>query len=124
FWQRTKTTNPNGNTIFGRSDGLPDPLTEALGTFQHAPLYRLNYDHTLSPTLLLHLGAGYRSNYFFVPSVTTKGQITNYNAEKELGLKGGIENKFFPTMSGFQPKFLVGDVVGNLSLRGHRWDEE
>jgi outer membrane receptor protein involved in Fe transport len=25
----------------------------------------------------------------------------NYNAEKELGLKGGIENKFFPTMSGF-----------------------
>jgi hypothetical protein len=101
FWQRTKTSNPNGNTIFGRSDGLPDPLTEALGTFQNAPLYRLNYDHTISPTLLLHLGAGYRSNYFFVPSVTTKGQITNYNAEKELGLKGGIENKFFPAMSGF-----------------------
>ena len=44
FWQRTKTlSNPNGNTIFGRSDGLPDPLTEALGTFQNAPLYRLNY---------------------------------------------------------------------------------
>ena len=54
FWQQTKTANPNGNTIFGRSDGLPDPLTAALGTFQNAPLYRLNYDHTLSPTLLLH----------------------------------------------------------------------
>src|SRR5688572_14045110 len=99
FWQRTKTENPNGNTIFGQSDGLPDPLTTALGTFQHAPLYRLNYDHTLTPRLLLHLGAGYRSNYFFVPSVTREGTLTNYNAEKELGLIGGIETGFFPPMS-------------------------
>src|SRR3989475_8004951 len=60
FWQRTNTSNPNGNTTFGRSDGLPDPITEILGTFQHAPLYRVNYDHTLTPTVLLHLGAGYR----------------------------------------------------------------
>src|SRR3989442_1535718 len=67
FWQRTKTENPDGNTIFGRSDGLPDPISGVLGTFQTAPLYRLNYDHTITPTILLHLGAGYRSNYFFVP---------------------------------------------------------
>jgi len=100
FWQRTKTSNPDGNTIFGRSDGLPDPLTGALGTFQNAPLYRLNYDHTLTPTLLLHLGAGYRSNYFLVPSVTTKGEITNYDAEAQLGLKGGMSHTWFPTISG------------------------
>jgi len=114
FWQRTKTTNPNGNTIFGRSDGLPDPITEALGTFQTAPLYRLNYDHTLSPTLLLHLGAGYRSNYFFVPSVTRDGKVTNYNAERELGLRGGIENKFFPTMMGF----LATNGTGGMKTIG------
>src|SRR3989441_9238954 len=78
FWQKTKTTNPNGNTIFGRSDGLPDPISEVLGTFQNAPLYRLNYDHTVSPRVLLHLGAGYRSNYFLVPSVTRTGEIVNY----------------------------------------------
>jgi len=99
FWQRTKTTNPNGNTIFGQSDGLPDPLSTVLGTFQNAPLYRLNYDHTLTPRLLLHLGAGYRSNYFFVPSVTRTGELTSFNAEKELGLMGGIETGFFPPMS-------------------------
>jgi len=114
FWQRTKTANPNGNTIFGASDGLPDPLTTALGTFQTAPLYRLNYDYTLSPTMLLHLGAGYRSNDFFVPSVTTKGQITNYNAAKELGLIGGIENKFFPTMSGM----LATNGTGGMKTIG------
>jgi hypothetical protein len=100
YWHRTKTANPDGNTIFGRSDGLPDPISEVLGTFDTAPLYRLNYDHTITPTLLLHLGAGYRSNYFLVPSVTTKGEITNYDAEKELGLKGGMSHTWFPTMTG------------------------
>ena len=100
FWQRTKTANPNGNTIFGASDGLPDPLTTALGTFQQAPLYRLNYDYTLTPTVLLHFGGGYRSNYFLVPSVTTTGEITNYNALTQLGLKGGNEYKWFPTITG------------------------
>jgi hypothetical protein len=118
FWQRTNTRNPDGNTIFGRSDGLPDPISEVLGTFQNAPLYRLNYDYTLSPTLLLHLGAGYRSNYFFVPSVTRTGEVVNYNAEKELGLKGGIENKFFPTMSGFLSTNGTGGMKGIGSEAG------
>ncbi|HEY7337233.1 MAG TPA: TonB-dependent receptor [Bryobacteraceae bacterium] len=118
FWQRTKTSNPNGNTIFGRSDGLPDPLTGALGTFQNAPLYRLNYDYTLTPTLLLHFGAGYRSNYFLVPSVTSKGDITNYNALQELGLQGGLEYKWFPTITGLLASSGAGGMVGIGSEAG------
>src|SRR5262249_30163358 len=114
FWQRTKTANPNGNTIFGMSDGLPDPLTTALGTFQNAPLYRLNYDYALAPTLLLHLGAGYRSNYFQVPSVTTAGEITNYDAEKELGLKGGLSHTWFPTITGI----LAANGTGGMKNIG------
>ena len=114
FWQNTQTSNPDGNTIFGQSDGLPDPLSTVLGTFQNAPLYRLNYDYTINPTMLLHLGAGYRSNYFLVPSVTREGKIVNYNAEKELGLKGGIENKFFPTMSGL----LAANGTGGMKTIG------
>ena len=124
FWQRTKTTNPNGNTIFGRSDGLPDPITGALGTFQQAPLYRLNYDHSISPTLLLHFGAGYRSNYFLVPSVTTTGQITNYDAKTQLGLQGGLEYKWFPTITGLNatsgagggPVAGIGSEAGTNSI--------
>ena len=118
FWQRTKTANPNGNTIFGRSDGLPDPLTGALGTFQTAPLYRLNYDYSLTPTILLHFGAGYRSNYFLVPSVTTTGQITNYNALTQLGLKGGLEYKWFPTITGLLATSGAGGMVGIGSEAG------
>src|SRR6185295_7437037 len=114
FYQRTKTANPDGNTIFGRSDGLPDPITEALGTFQNAPLYRLNYDHSLSPTMLLHLGAGYRSNYFLVPSVTRTGEITNYDAEAQLGLHGGMSHTWFPTISGL----LSANGTGGMKTIG------
>jgi hypothetical protein len=117
FWQRTKTSNPNGNTIFGGSDGLPDPITTALGTFQQAPLYRLNYDYSLTPTILLHFGGGYRSNYFLVPSVTTKGEITNYDALTQLGLKGGLEYKWFPTISGLSSN-VVDPSAGGMKTIG------
>ena len=99
FWQNTKTTAPLSFT-FGQVDGLPDPLATNNGTFQHAPVYRLNYDHTLSPTLLLHAGAGYRSNTFFVPAVNEEGQVPNYNAEQSVGLHGGTTHQFFPPMTG------------------------
>ncbi len=99
FWQRTKTTAPLSFT-FGMVDGLPDPLATNLATFQNAPLYRLNYDYSLSPTILLHFGGGYRSNYFFVPNVNQEGEVPNYNAEQELGLHGGTTHTFFPAMSG------------------------
>jgi hypothetical protein len=95
FWQRTQTTAPISAT-FGQIDGLPDPLATNAGTFQNAPLYRLNYDYTISPTLLLHLGGGYRSNYFFVPTVDEEGNVPNYDAAAQLGLKGGLTNIFFP----------------------------
>jgi hypothetical protein len=112
YWQRTKTSNPDGNLIFGRADGLPDPISGVLGTFDTAPVYRLNYDHTLTPTILLHFGGGYRSNYFFVPSVTRTGQITDYNALEQLGLKGGLEYRFFPIITGLLSSSGAGGMVG------------
>ncbi|HXP86311.1 MAG TPA: TonB-dependent receptor [Bryobacteraceae bacterium] len=99
FWQRTKTTAPLSFT-FGQVDGLPDPIATNVGTFQNAPVYRLNYDYSLTPTLLLHLGGGYRSNYFFTPSVNEEGALPNYNAQTQLGLNGGTSHTFFPAISG------------------------
>jgi len=113
FWQRTRTTAPISAT-FGQIDGLPDPLATNLGTFQNAPLYRLNYDYTLSPTMLLHLGAGYRSNYFFVPTVNEEGQVPNYNAATGVGLTGGLTNIFFPPISGL----CSGGTVSSCSGQG------
>ena len=111
FWQRTQTTAPISAT-FGQIDGLPDPLATNLGTFQNAPLYRLNYDWTLSPTLLLHLGGGYRSNYFFVPTVNEEGAVPNYNATTGVGLKGGLTNIFFPPFAGLCSGGSVSSCAG------------
>jgi hypothetical protein len=99
FYQRTKTTAPLSFT-FGNVNGLPDPLPTNLGTFQNAPTYRLNYDYTLTPTVLLHFGGGYRSNYFFTPTVDNEGNVVNYNAEAGVGLKGGTTHRFFPPFTG------------------------
>jgi len=92
---------------------LPAYLSTVTGTFDKAPLYRLNYDYSLTPTLLLHLGGGYRSNYFNVPSVTPDGQLVNYNASQQLGLKGGLQNKFFPIMSGLIQGASAANPTGN-----------
>jgi hypothetical protein len=119
YWQRTKTSSAISPTL-GQSDGLPDPITTAIGTFIPAPLYRLNLDYTLTPTLLLHLGAGYRETDFYVPSVRTDGKLTNYDIEKELGLKGGITRRYFSPMSGMLATNGTGGMKNIGSSAGTR----
>ena len=41
------------------ADGLPLEIGQYRGNFIEGWVERLNYDRTLTPTLLLHLGAGY-----------------------------------------------------------------
>ncbi len=113
FWQKTER-NAAISPSLGQSDGLPGAITTALGTFVTAPMYRMNYDHTLTPTILLHFGAGYRATYFYVPSVTPDGNETNYDIEKELGLKGGITHKYFSPMQGM----LATNGTGGLKNIG------
>jgi hypothetical protein len=54
YWQQTRTNSPNANgydpTVFPWS--APEPTAMVNNTA------RINYDQTLKPTLLLHLGAG------------------------------------------------------------------
>jgi len=99
FYSHRNLKNPIsiGN---GQADGLPDPLGTYVASLIPAYTLRLNYDYTLTPTTLLHFGAGYFAVHFSVPSVTTKGDLVNYNAAQELGLKGAIVNRFFPAISG------------------------
>ena len=44
---------------FGNADGLPEEIGEYRGTFIYGTTYRLNYDRTLTPTMLLHIGGGF-----------------------------------------------------------------
>src|SRR5579871_2672347 len=55
YWSRTQTDSPNYS-------GLPYPITVTVGSHILADTYRVNLDYTITPTLLLHVGAGYLYN--------------------------------------------------------------
>jgi hypothetical protein len=120
FFQKTNQITLGGPGLFA-GDGLPGLLTTSLAAFVPAPLYRLNFDYTLKPTLLLHLGAGYHSTYFGVPSIDATGRVVysevQYDAQKQLGLDGGLLHRFFPRFSGMADPLLGGmkDIGGNAA---------
>jgi hypothetical protein len=91
YWSRTGTSSQYSPTL-GASDGLPIPITSAIGSFITSRLYRLNYEHSLTPRLLLHFGAGFQDVVF-----DDHGPIAFYDAEKELGLKGQTTARMFPS---------------------------
>ena len=95
YWSTTGTdsafSTPNGN-----ADGLPEQISIARGTWIHSLTERLNYDHTLTPTLLLHLGAGYSRIHFFDQSpFNHDGQTFNCSALGLVGCQGALN---FPTI--------------------------
>src|SRR5262249_23458391 len=60
-----------------------------------AHVSRIGLDHSFSPTLLLHLGAGYLRN-----ALGAYPNTQNFDQVKELGLTGATLQGSFPTISG------------------------
>ena len=57
----TWLTNGSGaqfSTSLNGSEGLPTVITQTRGTFSKSMNWRLNFDYTLSPTMLWHVGVG------------------------------------------------------------------
>ena len=75
-------------------DGYPSPITTERSSVQDSHTVRLSLDWTLSPNMILHLGAGIL-HLFFSDDVPD----TNYDSEKELGLKGTYAT-IFPYFTG------------------------
>ncbi len=99
FYHSPLTTQNLINTTLGSADGLPLPLTAARGTFVWGYTERLNYDRTLTPTLLLHLGAGYINSTF---NDATWWIHTNqfFNPGSTLGLSGFASQQNIPSFNG------------------------
>jgi hypothetical protein len=56
-------------------------------------IYRLNYDETLYPYVLLHLGMGFQWINFEVISVEANGTtVTNYNARNNWVCPAHLQN--------------------------------
>jgi hypothetical protein len=101
---------PNGNSV-----GLPEPIDPARGTFIYSPTLRVNYDQTLTPTILLHFGVGYSANNFF-----DYAPVLDYNAQASLGLRGATLNRNFPNFNtcGTAPFFTCTTATGGMTSLG------
>jgi len=128
YWSFTHTDSPY-SPIYGQSEGLPDQITADRGTFIHSHVERLNYDYTISPTLLLHVGAGYQQNNFF-----DDAPLTNFNAAQVFGLVGATVNRNTPVFTGFCPPAGIAGVactaaggmynMGPVAGQGHQFYEK
>jgi hypothetical protein len=93
YYSHITTFQPNNN-------GLPGPIEQPAETNNRSTTVRINYDQTIKPTLLLHLGVGYL--HTFVPSGA--GQFD----QTTLGLKGYPASNFFPNFTGLYDFFNGG----------------
>jgi hypothetical protein len=104
FWGWTHQATPNGTNT--TAEGFPLPISTLAPTYWDTVNYRLNYDQTLRPTVLLHLGGGYQTSTLNMPSA-----VSNYNVTTQLGLAGPFQPLAFPVLSAL----LGANSTGGLS---------
>ncbi len=99
FYHSPLTTQNLINNTLGSADGLPLQISAARGTFVWGYTERLNYDRTLTPSLLLHLGAGYINSTF--NDATWWIHTGNFfNPTQTLGLTGFASQQNIPSFNG------------------------
>ena len=94
FYYSENNTESQVSLPFGGADGLPFEIGQYRGTFIPTYTERLNYDRTLTPTLLLHIGAGY-----FHTSFDDHAPFTSFDPAS-VGLVGFIQHRQFPLITG------------------------
>ena len=93
YWSRINTESQISAPL-GNADGLPESIGGYRGTFIPNYTTRLNYDRTVTPTILLHLGMGYYHTRF-----DDHAPDLNFNPSS-LGLTGFLINRQFPSFTG------------------------
>lgn len=111
YVSRQLTSNPNGN-------GLDPVLTGVTRSNDRSTTARINYDHTLTPTLLFHVGIGYQ--YIYSP-----GQPIAFD-QSTIGLKGFYSNTF-PSFGGLNNAVTggAGITIGAGTFGNQvQWDQK
>jgi hypothetical protein len=107
YFQYTQTTTPR--TAAG-ADPLPDLITAGVLAMADGYTSRLNYDHNISPRMLLHVGVGWNDAILYL-----EAPVNNYDSLKELGLTGQTMARYFPRIvSGVN----ANDNIGGMSPLG------
>jgi len=93
YWSRVNTESQISSPL-GGADGLPLEIGAYRGTFIPTYTIRLNYDRTMKPTLLLHLGAGY-----YKTRSDDHAPFLNFDPTA-FGLNGFLIHRQFPSITG------------------------
>jgi len=105
-WNHQGTPGPPTNTT---AEGLPTLISVLAPTDWNTINYRLNYDQTLTPTLLLHLGGAYVDSRLDMPT-----PYCCYNNAKGIGLTGPFVDHAFPAFTGLSGANSTGgmNIIG------------
>lgn len=105
-WNHQGTPGAPTNTT---REGLPTLISVLAPTDWNTINYRLNYDQTLTPTLLLHLGGAYVDSRLDMPT-----PYCCYDVTKELGLTGPFIPHAFPAFA----NMLGANSTGGMNVIG------
>jgi hypothetical protein len=115
YYSSTEEVNTNAPIT---ADGIDTKLSSRNDTNTNYVVYRLSFDYSLSPTKLLHLGAGHQGSWWPLLPYYSIDQL------KELGLPGSYAN-YFPrigalsnsTTGGFSRSMGTGSASMGNSLK-------
>jgi hypothetical protein len=100
YMQETNLENQVSVGLPFGADGFPYEIGEYRGSFITGWVERLNYDRTITPTLLLHIGVGY-----FFTDFSDRAAFLNFNPS-QFGLTGFVQDRQFPYITGNCPQVL------------------
>jgi hypothetical protein len=101
FWSLNRQDNPNNGL-------MPAPIRNSQPRLVNSNTYRLNFDQTITPTLLLHFGGGYVTTHI-------NDHSDRFDSAQQLGFTGTYST-LFPViggLSGAQGGMAAGMGPGN-----------
>jgi hypothetical protein len=102
YYQETNLQNQVSVGAPQGADGLPLEIGQYRGNFITGHVERLNYDRTLTPTILLHIGVGY-----YYTSFSDHAAFLNFNPAA-FGLTGFVQDRQFPSITGMSSPLYGG----------------
>lgn len=104
YWSRNNVETRINTGPFA-ADGLPLEIGQYRGGLIPTNTWRLNYDRTLTPTLLFHFGAGYMDTIF-----NDRAPFLSFNPA-QFDLTGFIQDRQFPSVTGMQAAAPAGGTT-------------
>ena len=93
YFQKTSTSTPRTGT---GADDLPDNITVSGTSGNAARTYRLNLDHTVTPTFLMHYTLGWNDSDFLLGPEAFHEHPDRHSAYRAQSLLAAVSRSLLP----------------------------